>query len=458
MPGADHPPGFMTVLAGFSWLGFRSFFQHQVISCVIGATGVAAMGVAGRRIAGERVGLIVAVLAALSPNLFYFDAMVVSESMMVATTAAILWAVYRWWDRPSLRSAAVFGLVIGVAALVRSESILLGPLLAVPLVWWRARRAPAGETAPEGDGSARRRGWTGWAAPARGRRPRGGRRRGAVGRVQHVPLRGADHVVGPARPDVRHGQLRVRLRGRPGRLLVAVVHPGDRAPGARGRCLGPGQGVPRDRLPVRPRPPRPRAVRGGGPGGADVRPVPAPGAAAARHVGRPEGDRARADRDGGLVRHRRRRRHRADRPAPRRAPDLPDRRHRGQRRRGGGPRLRKHPLPASGRAGADDPGGGLARRRPGRDAPPLGRLERRAARPRRRRHRQPPGPRHRRRRGQRRRDAATTATTGTPTPRTPRATPPPIRPAGWARRAGGSPGSTACGHSPHWACWSPTSG
>jgi peptidoglycan/LPS O-acetylase OafA/YrhL/4-amino-4-deoxy-L-arabinose transferase-like glycosyltransferase len=144
MPGADHPPGFMTVLAGFSWLGFRSFFQHQVIACLIGATGVAAMGVAGRRIAGERVGLIAAVLAALSPNVFYFDAMVVSESMMVATTAAILWATYRWWDRPTLRSALTFGVVIGVAALVRSESILLGPLLAVPLVWWRHRGARAG--------------------------------------------------------------------------------------------------------------------------------------------------------------------------------------------------------------------------------------------------------------------------------------------------------------------------
>ncbi len=170
MPGADHPPGFMTVLAGFSWLGFRSFFQHQVISCIIGATGVAAMGVAGRRIAGERVGLIVAVLAALSPNLFYFDAMVVSESMMVATTAAILWAVYRWWDRPSVRSAAVFGLVIGVAALVRSESILLGPLLAVPLVWWRRRAVRDDRTAPDESGpdgadpagGEPRRGWAAW--------------------------------------------------------------------------------------------------------------------------------------------------------------------------------------------------------------------------------------------------------------------------------------------------------
>jgi peptidoglycan/LPS O-acetylase OafA/YrhL/4-amino-4-deoxy-L-arabinose transferase-like glycosyltransferase len=143
MPGADHPPGFMTVLAGFSWLGLRTYFQHQVISCLLGATGVVAMGLAGRRIAGERVGLIVAAMAALSPNLFYFDALVVSETMVVSTTAAILVAAYRWWDRPSTASALTFGAVIGVAALVRSEAILLGPLIGVPLVWARGRTGGA---------------------------------------------------------------------------------------------------------------------------------------------------------------------------------------------------------------------------------------------------------------------------------------------------------------------------
>ncbi len=147
MPGADHPPGFMTVLAGFSWLGLRTFFQHQVISCLLGTVGVAAMGLAGRRIAGERVGLIVAAMAAFSPNLFYFDAMVVSETMVVATTAIILIASYRWWDRPTTGNALTFGLVIGVASLVRSEAILLGPLIAVPLVWWR-RRTPGAADAP----------------------------------------------------------------------------------------------------------------------------------------------------------------------------------------------------------------------------------------------------------------------------------------------------------------------
>ena len=43
MPGADHPPAFLTVLAGFSWLGLRTFFQHQVIGCFLGALGIGAM-------------------------------------------------------------------------------------------------------------------------------------------------------------------------------------------------------------------------------------------------------------------------------------------------------------------------------------------------------------------------------------------------------------------------------
>src|SRR5690606_5586111 len=126
-------------LAGFSWLGFRSFFQHQVVACLLGTAGVAAMGAAGRRIAGERVGLIVAAIAALSPNLFYFDAMVVSETMVVSTTAFVLLTAYRWWDRGTPAAAARFGLTVGGAAPARSEAILLGPMIALPLLWWRRR-------------------------------------------------------------------------------------------------------------------------------------------------------------------------------------------------------------------------------------------------------------------------------------------------------------------------------
>jgi peptidoglycan/LPS O-acetylase OafA/YrhL/4-amino-4-deoxy-L-arabinose transferase-like glycosyltransferase len=140
MPGADHPPGLITILGAFSWVGLRSFFAHQVIGCVLGALGVGAMGLAGRRIAGERVGLLVAGLTALSPNVFFFDPVVVSETLVVSTTALVLLTAYRWWDRPSVRAAGLFGLAVGLAALVRSEALLLGPAIALPLLWWRRRQ------------------------------------------------------------------------------------------------------------------------------------------------------------------------------------------------------------------------------------------------------------------------------------------------------------------------------
>ncbi len=58
---------------------------------------------------------------------------------MVSTTALVLLAAYRWWDRPSVRSAALFGALVGVAALTRSEALLLGPFIGLPLVWFRRR-------------------------------------------------------------------------------------------------------------------------------------------------------------------------------------------------------------------------------------------------------------------------------------------------------------------------------
>jgi peptidoglycan/LPS O-acetylase OafA/YrhL len=142
-PWADHAPGFSTVLAVFSWLGLDSFRQHQVIACVLGAAGVALMGLAGRRVAGERVGLIVAGMVALNPNVFAYDAWVTSETLVVAATALVVVAAYRWWDRPTTTAAAVFGLAVGAAGLVRWEALLWGPLVALPLLWWSRRRPAA---------------------------------------------------------------------------------------------------------------------------------------------------------------------------------------------------------------------------------------------------------------------------------------------------------------------------
>ena len=201
----------------------------------------------GRRIAGERVGLLVAAMAAVSPNLFYFDAMVVSESMVVGTTAAIvLLAAYRWWDRPTTRSALVFGLVIGVASLVRSEAVLLGPLIAVPLLWWR--RGATGVRAGGGAGVR----WLPQLAVA-----------GAAAAVVVAPWVGynmarfSEPVTLSAQFDQTLGTANcetVYFGDRVGYWSLACI-PGHGAPGGRGRRVGAGEGLPRDRLPL-PRPPR----------------------------------------------------------------------------------------------------------------------------------------------------------------------------------------------------------
>src|SRR5262245_3128417 len=140
-PGLDHPPGFATALAMFSLLGLRTVLQHQIAACLLGALGVALMGLAGRRIGGERIGLIVAGLVAFSPTIFTADALLMTQTLVVSATALVLLAAYRWWDRPSLGSAALFGMAVGLAGLVRPEALVVGPLVAVPLVVWRGRAA-----------------------------------------------------------------------------------------------------------------------------------------------------------------------------------------------------------------------------------------------------------------------------------------------------------------------------
>ena len=141
IPGADHPPGYMTVLAAFSLVGLQTFLQHQLVSCLLGTAGVVAMGLAGRRIGGERVGYLVALATALSPNVWFHDAAVMSETLVVGTTGAVLLTAYRWWDRRTLEAALWFGAAVGVAGLVRSEALLLGPAIALPLAVGAWRRA-----------------------------------------------------------------------------------------------------------------------------------------------------------------------------------------------------------------------------------------------------------------------------------------------------------------------------
>jgi 4-amino-4-deoxy-L-arabinose transferase-like glycosyltransferase len=138
--GADHPPAYIVYLASASLLGLRTFLAHQVWSCFLGAATVGLVGLAGRRIAGPRAGLVAAALAAVFPTMWMPDGWVLSETMAMFSVALVILAAYRCWDEPSRARTLWLGAALGLAALSRAELIVLCPLIAIPLFWYKRRR------------------------------------------------------------------------------------------------------------------------------------------------------------------------------------------------------------------------------------------------------------------------------------------------------------------------------
>jgi 4-amino-4-deoxy-L-arabinose transferase-like glycosyltransferase len=133
-PSAQHPPLFPLLLATVSWLGHGSVLAHQVTAAVVSAAAVPIIGCVGRHLAGVRAGLVAAGIAAIYPNLWVSDQLVMSESLLAVTFALFLLVLYRWWQSPSRGRAALVGVAIGLAVLTRTEAVLLVPLAVLPLV------------------------------------------------------------------------------------------------------------------------------------------------------------------------------------------------------------------------------------------------------------------------------------------------------------------------------------
>ena len=131
---AFHGPLYPVVLSISSRFGGTSYFDHKMMSIVIGTMVVVAAGVLGKRLGGPAVGLAAAAFAAVYPNLWQIDSLLYPEGLMALLVTVTMILAYRWRDRPRLSTAALFGAVIALAALARGEGILLLPLLAVPWI------------------------------------------------------------------------------------------------------------------------------------------------------------------------------------------------------------------------------------------------------------------------------------------------------------------------------------
>jgi 4-amino-4-deoxy-L-arabinose transferase-like glycosyltransferase len=113
--------------------------EQRYTMALIGALVVLLIGLLGRRIGGDRVGLLAALIAAVYPNMWVNDALLFAEPIARACVLAALLLAFRARVRPSTLSLFMLGALCGLAALARSELLLLLPALAIPVAWPRRR-------------------------------------------------------------------------------------------------------------------------------------------------------------------------------------------------------------------------------------------------------------------------------------------------------------------------------
>lgn len=150
--GAE-PPLYVGLLGFLSWLGLKSFLTHKIIGACMGTITVFVMGLLGREVGdqfagrrrAERIGLLAALIAAVYPNFWLHDRMVMSETMTILLIAVTVLLAYRLWRAPSIWRGVAFAAAGTCAALVHPDSLMLLPIAMVPIAigirhWpWRRR-------------------------------------------------------------------------------------------------------------------------------------------------------------------------------------------------------------------------------------------------------------------------------------------------------------------------------
>jgi 4-amino-4-deoxy-L-arabinose transferase-like glycosyltransferase len=132
-PAASHPPLWPLLLSLASLAGATTEVSHKLVGCLVGTGVIVAIAILARRIAGERLALIAAALAAVYPVLISADGSLMSESLYGLLIVAALIAAHALAERPGPVQAGALGALVGLAALTRSEALLLLPLLAAPI-------------------------------------------------------------------------------------------------------------------------------------------------------------------------------------------------------------------------------------------------------------------------------------------------------------------------------------
>jgi hypothetical protein len=134
---AQFPPLWPGLLAVVHELGIDTARGYRIFGGVVGSVTVVLTGYLGRTLAGARVGIVAAVVVAVSPFLIAADGSLMAEGLFLALVTAAVLAAVQARRRGGFGWFALVGLLLGLAALARSDGLVVLIVL-VPVVAWCA--------------------------------------------------------------------------------------------------------------------------------------------------------------------------------------------------------------------------------------------------------------------------------------------------------------------------------
>jgi 4-amino-4-deoxy-L-arabinose transferase-like glycosyltransferase len=130
----EHPPLTALLLTPAAVLTDNNDVAMRLTVAFAGAGVVVLIGLIAREIAGRRAGLFAAGVAAVYPNLWVTDGLLLPETFATLATAAAVLCAYLLIRQPTWLKAAALGAACALAMLTRGELMLLVLLLALPVV------------------------------------------------------------------------------------------------------------------------------------------------------------------------------------------------------------------------------------------------------------------------------------------------------------------------------------
>jgi 4-amino-4-deoxy-L-arabinose transferase-like glycosyltransferase len=145
-PSAHWPPGYPAMLAPLYRLTDNSLLSARLLNVVAGSATVVLVYLLGRKVFDRRIGLIAAGLLAVFPGQVFATSLIMTEPVftflfVLVLTVTVYTVLGEGDGRPW--QAALIGVLIGAAALVRGEGLLLAAIIPVLIFASRPSRRVA---------------------------------------------------------------------------------------------------------------------------------------------------------------------------------------------------------------------------------------------------------------------------------------------------------------------------